>query len=234
MNDAYFKPMDMVAFEKAELFAQRRAELEPPAPPPTMEQLWGDRFVEATDTVKSENNRLADIQSQSRSAASSSSSSVASSSAASIAESLAPASERPLRYIFGAVAPVEPELSLDVAAEASSLVLRRARRSEPVDTEEAHAWLSTRGFDPDLPRKPRDFGWAPYHQATEEASLGMLEWLHANGAAEDIRRRDDAGMSPLNVASQNRDLAVTRWLYNHGAAEVYKYDPHLDASGGLI
>lgn len=108
----------------------------------------------------------------------------------------------------------------------SSLVLLRASRAAAVADADAFEWLTSRGFDPDLPRKPIAFGWCPMHQAVEEGRLSMCEWLLRQGAGLDVRRADDAGLTPLQLAAMRQDLAVVRWLYTHGAAEVYKYDPH--------
>lgn len=103
-------------------------------------------------------------------------------------------------------------------------MLLRARRAPALAGDDARAWLTARGFDCDLVRKPQAFGWCPLHQAVEEGNLALCRWLV--GAGAEVRRPDDAGLTPLKLASMRQDLAMVRWLHSHGAAEVYKYDPH--------
>lgn len=153
-------------------------------------------------------------------ASSSSSSSSASSASSHAASTNGSSARKPIASISDSSTTLPPQDTR------SSLVLLRASRSPDIEDEEAFEWLKDRGFDCDLVRKPKEFGWCPLHQAVEEGSLALCDWLMKHGAAEDVQRADDAGLTPLKLASMRQDLAMVRWLYNHGAAEVYRYNPH--------
>ena len=222
MDSSYFKAVDKVAFEKHALDKKRREELEPPPPPPSNADLWGSRIVKPTDSVKTENERLAAIKRGGKvtNHPSASTTSTFSTAASTGGKSTSHITE------------ANPYLD-DKLGTPSSLTLLKARRKVAVTNEGAREWLTSRGFDCDLVRKPIEFGWTPFHQAVEESNLGMMAWLYDNGASADLRTVDDGGLSVLSVASMRRDLPVTRWLYSHGAADVYSFDPNFDAFEGF-
>jgi len=50
-----------------------------------------------------------------------------------------------------------------------------------------------------------------------EGDLLMCQWLHANGAAEDISRAEEDGCTPMHGACRGGKLSVCKWLFEVGA-----------------
>ena len=90
----------------------------------------------------------------------------------------------------------------------------------PYNDNDAKALLRLKGFNPDAVRavaEMRDGPYFPIEYFSVKGDLLMCQWLHANGAAEDISRANNEDWTPMWGACFKGHLSVCKWLFEVGA-----------------